>query len=163
MCKNMFNKLYNNIFNKEGKALTKNDYLRNLAVQYAWRFIGVQYLWGGNTPIAGFDCEGFASEPLEAMGLLPDKSDYKAQGLYNKFKHKRVSMPKKGCLVFFGKDEASVSHVGFCIDEFHMLEAGGGGSDTTNVANAVKRLAFVKMRPISRRTDIVAFVDPFKT
>lgn len=161
MCK--FNKLFNSIFNREGKVLSKNGYLRDLAVEYIWKFIGTQYRWGGNTPMTGFDCEGIVSEALEAVGLVPDKADYRAQGLFDRFKNRGVSIPKKGCLVFYGKNTNTITHVSMCVDDFHVIEAAGGGSSTTNTADAVRRLAFVKIRPMARRQDIVAFIDPFKT
>lgn len=60
--------------------------------------------------------------------------------------------PRAGAVVFFGKDSASVVHVGFCLDDYTMIEAGGGDS-TTNPETASPRNAFVRLRPAKYRRD----------
>jgi len=144
-----------------GNGDNGNWYLREMAADYAWEFIGVPYIWGGNNPVNGFDCEGIVSEVLEAIGLIEHNSDYTAQGLFNRFKDKVVTAPKTGCIVFFGRDIYSITHTEFCVDQFHTIGAIGGGKDTLTREDAIKQNAFVKMRPLARRKDIVAFVDPF--
>jgi hypothetical protein len=41
-----------------------------------------------------------------------------------------------------------------------MMEAGGGGSATTSAETAAVQNAFLRIRPIDRRADRVAFVRP---
>ncbi len=67
-------------------GLLRAQYLRAAAVSYAQRFIGLPYLWGGDDPIAGFDCSGLIVDVLQAVGLLAHKSDYSAAALYEQFK-----------------------------------------------------------------------------
>ena len=46
------------------------------------------------------------------------------------------------------------------VDEFlEMIEAGGGGSRVTDLENAIKYNAFVRVRPIARRSDLVAVIE----
>jgi cell wall-associated NlpC family hydrolase len=47
---------------------------RKMAVEYAEKFIGKFYKWGGDDP-AGFDYSGLAIEVLKAVGVLPRKGD----------------------------------------------------------------------------------------
>ncbi|NDD53888.1 peptidoglycan endopeptidase [bacterium] len=36
-------------------------------IQYAMRFVGVPYVYGGNNPLSGMDCSGFVCECLKAV------------------------------------------------------------------------------------------------
>jgi len=136
-------------------------YLRCLALKYAWKFVGVNYLWGGETPMGGFDCSGFAQEVLRSVGRDP-KADQTAKMLYQEFREKKVDVPNKGCLVFFGRSLDRISHVGIVLDRTLMLEAGGGTSGTVSRLVAIKKKAFVRMRPLSARRDLLVIVDPFR-
>lgn len=56
-----------------------------------------------------------------------------------------------GDLVFYGKNEKSISHVAICLDDLLMFEAGGGNSRTTNRDKAQEHGAWVRVRPIKSR------------
>lgn len=135
---------------------------REVALNYSLSFIGTPYRWGGSDPIDGFDCSGFVQEVLAAVGLDP-AGDQTAAQLYASLKHSAVPLDKvpSGGLVFFGTSEASISHVGFCIGNGLMVEAGGGGSATTSREAAAAQDAYIRIRPIRRRKDLIAAVDPF--
>lgn len=128
---------------------------------YALSFIGIPYLWGGNNPIEGFDCSGFVQELLASVGLDPiGRQD--AQELYEHFKkdlNHCETEPSLGALAFFGKPE-KIIHVAFCLDNTRMVEAGGGNPSVINLASAARNNAFVKIRPISHRRDLVALLKP---
>ena len=117
------------------------------------------YYWGGDDPMQGFDCSGTVVEGLKGVGILPKVGDWAARNLAKMFPE--VYAPKKGCLVFFGAPD-DITHVGICLDSKLMIEAGGGGRDTKDLETAIQRNAFIRMRPIKSRSDIVKFVDPFK-
>lgn len=133
----------------------------DLLVQYALTFCGLPYRWGGDDPIQGFDCSGLVQEILASAGLDP-KGDQTAQGLYDYFE-KRGSwgIQQAGSLVFYGKDAFHISHVGFMIDSYRMVEAGGGGSKTNTENDAARQNAYVRVRPIRNRADIVAIIKPY--
>lgn len=129
-------------------------------LNYARSFIGTPYRWGGEDPINGFDCSGFIQEVLRSVGMDP-KGDQTAQGLYNHFLSAgRKSLPGPANLVFYGKSDQSISHVALMLDEIRMVEAGGGGSRTTDRAAASRDKAFVRIRPYDSRKDIVAIIFP---
>lgn len=133
---------------------------RELALDYAWRFVGTFYSWGGDDP-SGFDCSGFMVEVLKAVGKLPRSGDWTAAGLYERFESLSVSEPGEGCLVFWHSGDKIV-HVEMCVDSERSLGASGGGSKTRTKEDAIAHNAFIKMRPIKSRANIYGFVDPFK-
>lgn len=129
-------------------------------VAYAFEFIGTPYKWGGSGP-EGIDCSGFVQELLMSVGIDP-RGDQTAQALYTHFvgEDSAVFQRGPGALAFYGKSPDRVSHVAFMIDEFRIIEAGGGGSQTLSRADAERDQAFVRLRPIDRRKDLLSVVMP---
>jgi len=135
-----------------------------ILVDYAMKFCGTPYIWGGDDPISGIDCSGLAIELLKASGVVKKKDyDNTAQGLFKDLLNwgGKANVQAYPCsFVFFGKSSTEITHVGFCISPTLMIEAGGGGSNVTNVAAAAKFNAYVRVRPILARTDLVGYVHP---
>lgn len=129
-------------------------------IDYAKSFLGVPYIWGGAHPSHGLDCSGLVQLILAAAGLDP-VGDQTAQALYNHLeKNGTINAWGAGSIAFFGKDATRITHVGFCIDQYRMIEAAGGDSTCVDVASAIKKEAFVKMTMIKRRGDLVAVIKP---
>lgn len=126
---------------------------------YAMTFAGQPYRWGGDDPVNGFDCSGLVIELLQAAGMWPKGKDATAQGLCDAFPNVIVE-PRLGTLAFFGKTKEAITHVSFCLNATSMLEAGGGGSATKTLADAAAQNAFVRVRPLSWRADLVALKHP---
>lgn len=144
----------------------RNDPLAFLAIEYAQRFIGKPYHWGeapgaGDDPIFGFDCSGFISEVLRGAGIFKSAQRENARGILTIFKSKIVSDPAPGVLAFFGANPAAPSHIAIFRDSKFLIEAGGGNSDTITDTVAAKRNAFVRMRPIEYRDDLLLLADPW--
>lgn len=132
----------------------------DLLVDYALRFIKVPYIWGGAHPLDGFDCSGLVQEILRSVGCDP-KGDQTAQALYTHLRIKGKSTnPQAGAIVFFGRSLDKITHVAFMIDEYRMVEAGGGGSKTRTVNDAVAHEAFTRVRPLTNRSDLLAVIMP---
>jgi cell wall-associated NlpC family hydrolase len=88
------------------------------AVAYAARFLGVKYVWGGESP-SGFDCSGLVQYVYDHLGLkLPRTADIQ----YDKTQHITKDQLQPGDLVFSywagPKGANGVGHV--------MIYAGGG-------------------------------------
>lgn len=128
----------------------------------ALRYVGIAYRWAGDDPMAGWDCNGIGQEMLASLGEDPP-GDQTAQALFDYFNHPLAATRREGAragaLAFFGSSPRHITHVGFCISGDLMLEAGGGGSSTTSLDAAVKQNAYVRIRPIDRRKDLVAVLD----
>lgn len=129
-------------------------------VDYAMCFIGIPYHWGGKNPVSGFDCSGLVEELLKSVGMeLPEMN---AQNIYNHFQqlkaHSNVFCP--GALAFFGKSLNEITHIAFLIDGTRMIEAGGGTSTTLTTQDAAAKGAFVRIRSIHHRKDLVGTLLP---
>lgn len=128
---------------------------------YAISLFGYVYHFGGDDPLSGFDCSGLACEFLRAAGVVPYNYRTNAQGLFELLKSKGIPcMPCKGALSFYGKSINEITHVGFCLDDVSMIEAGGGTAETINDEVASAHNAFVRMRPIRYRKDFLLTVMP---
>lgn len=92
-------------------------------VSYAYQFLGVPYVWGGNTP-SGFDCSGFTKYVYNHFGVtLPRVSRDQAKvGAYVP-----ISQAQPGDLLYFG--ETSVTHVGIYIGNNKMIHAPSPGKN----------------------------------
>lgn len=134
-----------------------------IALQWLMRMLNVPYKWGGAHPLEGLDCSGLVNEFHKSLGMVARDFDATAQVLYSI--HKKLhSQKQKDCrlgdLVFYGRSEKDITHVAICLDDLLMLEAGGGGSRTVNKNKAEEQGAYVRMRPILTRKDIVGYGRP---
>lgn len=132
-------------------------------LDYAYSFLGTPYRWGGDDPMTGIDCSGLALEVLKAAGLFKGPFDTTAQGLCTELLLKgaaKTKSPEELCLAFYGKSDKEINHVGICVSPTHIIEAGGGGSKVIDIKTAAVANAYVRIRPIDHRSDIVCVLKP---
>jgi len=133
----------------------------NLLIDYALRFVGVPYIYGGKNPLVGLDCSGLVSLILKAGGALFFGMELSSGGIYEFLIKKHPTCdPKPGAVVFFGKDLQHICHVAFCLSDKIMIEAGGGHADTLTRQKAIEHNAFVKVMPIKYRSDYLCSIYP---
>lgn len=130
---------------------------RDDIIRYARSFLGRPYIWGGNNPLIGFDCSGFACEVLRAHGVIGD-ADMTAAGLALRFPVATAGLPAGGELLFFGAAR-NITHVALALPELRMIEAGGGNSSTNTLEIAIAKNAFVRERMINHRNDFVGWAE----
>ena len=126
---------------------------------YAMSHLGQPYRWGGDDPLHGYDCSGLVLELLKSAGLVPNKFDTTAQGLYDRYRENCISAPCFGALAFYGSIHG-ITHVSFCLNGTECIEAGGGGSRMKTREDAAKNNAFIRIRPIKYRNDVVGYSIP---
>jgi cell wall-associated NlpC family hydrolase len=85
-------------------------------VDYAKRFRGVRYVWGGSSPRSGFDCSGFVRFVYAHFGVSLAHSSYAQFGLGHRVG--RASL-RPGDLVFFD----GLGHVGIYIGNGRFIHA----------------------------------------
>jgi cell wall-associated NlpC family hydrolase len=129
--------------------------VRKLAIDYAMRFIGTWYKWGGDDP-SGFDCSGYMISILKAVGVLERKGDWRARDLFAMFDPVDQHNIKPGDLVFWRRADSTgpIIHVEMMINESLAIGASGGGSATITEADAMRHNAFIKIRPAISRPGI---------
>ena len=120
---------------------------------------GKPYTWGGDDPMAGFDCSGHAIAGLKSAGRIPRKMDYSADGLWHIFfrslppiaQSPLVSIPMPGNLAFWFDNQRTAVHVAVCLNHEFYIGAEGGGKFVKTLDDAIKHNAFIKIRPLSSR------------
>lgn len=100
------------------------DYVRDEIVKSARSFIGVPYLWGGNTQ-GGLDCSGFTLAVYRLNGLSLPRSSREQFETGSPVERKDL---RQGDLVFFNiAKKGAVSHVGVYIGDGQFIHAPGRG------------------------------------
>ena len=142
--------------------------LREWAIHIALTNLGHPYRWGGDDPVAGFDCSGLVIHCLQSVGVLPQAFDSTAAGLFAQFRaagELRLPPFPPGALVFYSHDPdpASIHHVEMILNCDLCVGAASGGSATLTEADAIAQNAFVKIRPMlgPHRPRHIFYVDPF--
>lgn len=136
--------------------------------QFLLTYLHKPYIWGGDDPIKGLDCSGFAQEALSPLGFDPD-GDQTAQGLFlalNKVPGAICRINKGineyfvdiGYVVFYGSSLTSITHVALGFDKNIIIEAGGGGSKTITQQDAINQNAFIRLRSFGKRKDVVSVI-----
>lgn len=104
---------------RRGRAVSRNR-LSTIGL----KFLGVPYLWGGNTP-KGFDCSGLIQRTFRLCGiLLPRDSDMQAEFGRGK-RSGRIDSLQMGDLLFFGKSRSQITHVAIYLSDSLFLHAYG--------------------------------------
>jgi len=143
--------------------------LREWAIHVALSNLGHPYRWGGDDPVAGFDCSGLVIHCLQSVGVLPQKFDNTAAGIFALLqgagKELRVPPFPPGALVFYSSypDAVRIHHVEMILNCDLSVGAASGGSATLTEADAVLQNAFVKIRPMlgPHRPRHIFYADPF--
>jgi cell wall-associated NlpC family hydrolase len=97
---------------------------REKLVASAMSFLGIPYVWGGNTP-KGFDCSGLVQRAFRLNGvLIPRDSDQQAHAGRGKEAGRHDEL-RTADLLFFGKSVNQITHVGMYASDGIFVHAHG--------------------------------------
>lgn len=121
----------------------------------------IPYKWGGNNPLEGLDCSGFAQILGRAAGIDPP-GDQTAQAFSDKLAHhgKWLGAPQRGAFLFYGESLKKIIHVAYALNPYQIAEAGGGGSHVRTLEDAIKYNAYVRVRHVDERRDRAGIIMP---
>ena len=139
-----------------------------LLFQCASQYLNVPYRFGANGPFE-FDCSGLVIKSwndynrITGKGKIPDMS---AQGIYNYLlkEGRQCEPPNEGCLLFYGKNNTSISHIAIHGPKNVIIEAGGAARETNSMgyeqlrAYCTQKDARVRLRNYGHRKDLVASI-----
>ncbi|RKX23735.1 MAG: hypothetical protein DRP45_09830 [Candidatus Zixiibacteriota bacterium] len=125
----------------------------------ALAYLGTPYRWGGDDP-SGFDCSGFVLECLKSVGFVDNQVDLTAEGLLAMFRESKITTPREGALLFQLNGQGTAIHVAICLDQWFQIAAAGGDRRTRQPNDAWRGNAFVRIRPIGRKSNQV-ICNPF--
>ena len=105
------------------KKYGRHDAVGDRLVNSAYKYLGVPYVFGGNTP-DGFDCSGFTKYVFSHNGItLPRMAD--EQYMLGSKVSRSELIP--GDLVFFTTYEPGVSHTGIYVGDNNFISATSSG------------------------------------
>ena len=121
-------------FYKSGHAIINNEMYqfeglttpgfvkKEKLVENAFMYLNAPYLWGGRTPF-GIDCSGFTQIVFRLMNIALKRDAYQqAQQGTMVLSFDEV---KQGDLVFFGKEQGKITHVGILLSKNKVIHASG--------------------------------------
>ena len=95
--------------------------LRVSICDYAKKFIGTKYVWGGNSLTKGVDCSGFVKQVYAKFGYTTPRVSRDMAKTYKKIS---ISELKPGDLIFYGNVSTNyINHVGIYIGNGQVIHS----------------------------------------
>lgn len=108
---------------------------RSKMIAYSKEFIGVPYVYGGDTK-SGMDCSGFIFTVVnDSLGIKLPRS---TSGLYAGVRIIDDKEREPGDLVFFKTVGSKISHVGLYLGRDHFIHAASDGPNTGVIVSSLK-------------------------
>ena len=97
-------------------------------VNTAKQYLGIPYVWGGETPGTGFDCSGFTSYVLARNGITISRTAALQFGSGTPVTRSNLRV---GDLVFFTTYTAGASHTGIYLGDGNFIHASSAAGKVT--------------------------------
>ena len=96
-------------------------------VSDAEQYLGVPYVWGGTSPVSGFDCSGFVQHVYGDLGISLPRTSQEQSTVGTPVADLADAQP--GDLVFFEPGSSGPGHVGIYLGNGQMIDAPHTGTD----------------------------------
>ncbi len=116
--------------------------LRVNICEYAKKWIGTKYVWGGNSLTKGIDCSGFVQQVFKNFGY---KTPRVSRDMAKKYTTIKRSELKPGDLVFYGKANGYINHVGIYFGNNQVIH-----SSTNYKGVAISHIDFYRVLKCAR-------------
>ena len=93
-------------------------------VEYAYKYLGYAYVYGGESPEEGFDCSGFVQYVYAQMGYSLNRT---ASDQYENGVAVSDDDLQLGDLVFFSRGSKAIGHVGIYVGDGYFIHATSPG------------------------------------
>jgi len=95
--------------------------LRVNICDYAKKWIGTKYVWGGNSLTKGIDCSGFVQQVYKHFGYTTPRV---SRDMAKKYKKISIDELKPGDLIFYGRvKDKYINHVGIYIGNGQVIHS----------------------------------------
>lgn len=101
-------------------------------VQTAWSYLGVPYVWGGETA-RGIDCSGFVRAVYAASGLALPRVSYEQATVGYEVPRDDVSQWVPGDRLYFACSHSRIDHTGMYIGDGKFIHASVGHGNQVNI------------------------------
>lgn len=101
-------------------------------VQTAWTYLGVPYVWGGETA-RGIDCSGFVRAVYSASGLSLPRVSYEQATVGYEVPRDDVSQWVPGDRLYFACSHSRIDHTGMYIGDGRFIHASVGHGNQVNI------------------------------
>jgi cell wall-associated NlpC family hydrolase len=110
----------------KSEAITTST-VRNLLVSEAKKYLGLKYVWGGNSLKTGADCSGYVRAVYQQVGLNVSKLNRSSYDMASQSLGNSVSLSnaQPGDLVFYASRSGHVNHVAMYIGNGLIIHESG--------------------------------------
>lgn len=119
------------------QSAVTSSILRNTIVNESMKYIGLKYVWGGQSLVTGADCSGFVRAIYKKCGVDISKLNRTSYDMAAQSYGKTVSLKnaKPGDLVFYGDSRGNINHVAIYIGNGQIIHESGrkSGCKISNV------------------------------
>lgn len=114
-------------------------------VNYAQKFIGTPYVWGGTNLSIGVDCSGLVYSSYKAYGITLNRT---SKSMFTQGTAVNKDNLKTGDLVFFNTSGSGISHVGMYVGNNNFIEAANSGVKLTSLSSPYAAKTYVGAKRI---------------
>ena len=124
---------------------TTTKALGEAIVDYAKKFLGYPYVYGGNDLYTGVDCSGLVQQVFKAFHISVPRTAKAQSQVGAMITYENI---QKGDLLFFGTSSDHITHVGIYVGDDEMIHA--STPETGIIISPVRTFSYTPLQVIRR-------------